>query len=108
MILEIYITLLALTIAIIFLGYLVENGEILKITGFLFLFSLGVILVNGTLEVETGGTVITNASGMFVTKAYVNYQNFTFGFYMGVLALFGFVLSYVDRKNEKIKTEEFD
>lgn len=108
MILEIYITLLCLTLAIIFLGYLVEEGDVLKITGFLFLFSLGIILLNGTLQVENGGTIISNDNGMFVSKTYDNYQNFTFGFYLSLLSVFGFILTYIDRKNSKITNDEED
>lgn len=111
MILEIYITLLAVTFIIIYLGYMVENGDVLKITGFLFLFSLGVILIPGTigtLEVQTGGSIITNSSGTFVTNDYTVYENFTFGFYLSLLAVFGFILSYTDINNKRRDSEDYD
>lgn len=111
MILEIYITLLAVSFIIIFLGYLVEDGVVLKVTGFLFLFSLGVMLIPGTagtLEVQNGGTIITNATGTYVNNNYEVYENFTFGFYISLLSVFGFILAYTDRKNEKLEELEAD
>ena len=103
--------MLAVSFIIIFLGYMIEDGIVLKVTGFLFLFTLGVILIPGTpetLEVQNGGTIITNGTGTYVTNNYEPYENFTFGFYISLLAVFGFILAYVDRKNESIKAEEHD
>lgn len=97
---------LALALITIFIGYVVEDGIVLKITGFLFLFTLGVILLNGTLQVEIGGQVLNNGSGTYITKSYEEYQSFTFGFYMSLLAVFGFILSYFENKNKRM--EDYD
>ena len=109
MILDIYITLLVVSFMTIIIGYMIKDGIVLKVTGFLFLFTLGVMLIPGTtgdLEYHTGDTIITNATGTYVTHDYVVYDNFTFGFYISLLAVFGFILSYTDRKNDKMMMED--
>jgi hypothetical protein len=108
MILEIFITLLCLTFAIIFLSYIIEEGLVLKVTGYLFLFSLGVVLLTGNLEVETGGSVINDGTGTYITKSYEVYENFTFGFYMALAGILGFIMTYTEWDNKKTLGMEDD
>lgn len=103
---SIYILFLIVSFAFILLGY-AQRGEadVFKYVGFGFLFLLGVLLIPGTpgnLEYKTGSIeVYENATTTTtISYSYENYSSFIYGFYISLLAIFGFIQTLITRREE--------
>lgn len=100
--LEIYLVILILSIIFIVLGYMLkDNADIFKIIGFGFLFILSVIIIPGTpgsLEYQTGTEITETVDGYTTEDIMTEYENFTFGFFMSLAGIFGFINVYATRK----------
>lgn len=118
MILALYLSLLALSIVAIALGYFTEDQHY-SFVGLFFLFLLGVFLFTGQVEYTVGSTVVTsyNYTGAVITSsttAVTDVQSaFTgtyarwFGVLLSVSAGFGLALSlYNFRLKAKATAEE--
>ena len=128
MILSLFLVLLGITLFLIALGYTQKGkADIYKYVGFVFLFLLGVMLIPGTpgdLEYKTGTTEFyvygDNWTGyhwdyegepgpsnndiylfhIVEENVYSTYTSFTYGFYIALLSVFGFIQTLTTRREE--------
>jgi hypothetical protein len=129
MILTLFIVLLVLSLATIVISQY-TNAPPLSLTGYLFVFILGLVLLTGNVEYKSGEITsytylcggqcfdnrsstyfnLTNAqsvSSEIKTDTYTNYSgevvsgimlHHVFGFFMSILAAFGFVITLLHLK----------
>lgn len=105
MLLELFIFFFVLAVTVIFLGYYSEV-DILKITGFMFLFVLGTVLFGfngGGVSYHDGDNLTVSGSQTIVTPLYTDYNNHTFGFFTSVIGIIGFASVYLQRKGGVIE-----
>jgi hypothetical protein len=106
MILEIYLSLLALSMIFVFLGFQLENKvDAFKFMGFILLFILGLMLIPlnpfGSMEYNSGSNITLNGNSTIVQDTYTTYENLRVGIYLGTLGALGFVSSFFLRKSEE-------
>ena len=91
----IYVLVLCLSIAFLYLGYILkDSADIFKIVGFGFIFLLGVILIPNTpinLEYTTGVNIIETETGYETSDILATYEDFTIGFFISLVGIFGFI-----------------
>lgn len=92
-----FILLIALALILVTLGF-VTDAAVLSLVGFAFLFLLSFNLMNGTVEYRVGEvTNFTTVNGTLTTTAmgysYAPFQDHTYGFYLAIAAVFGFVVA---------------
>jgi len=126
MILELYITLLALSIIIVIAGKYLE-GPPLQLTGYTFLFILGLVLLSGLIEYKSGeiksynyacdylcdNHSLVNATGAHVISSIVEQDtyssfdteiilgitlNHVFGLFIMLLSAFGWIITLFNLK----------
>ena len=100
MILELWLALLGLSLALMYVGFSLDERVILFV-GLFFFFLLGTIILTNQLEVETGLVIVENATATNVTYSYTSFGgDFAqwFGFFLSVLAGAGMWLVFVDWK----------
>jgi hypothetical protein len=111
MILTIYLSLLALSVVFIGLGFLLKGkADIFHFTGFIMIFILGLVMLPinpfGTIEYQTGSTISTNGSSYIVTDVYTTYDNIRMGIILATLGGLGFASSFFMRERENNKDDE--
>lgn len=122
MILTVYATLFAISLALLFLGYY-SKVDVIKVLGYGIIFTLSFFMLSygGTLEYKTGeiitnnmacggcadtrfSTNTTNATNIYIASintvdTYTTYENKTLGFLMGLIGFFGWLSVYFDYKS---------
>lgn len=100
----IFLIILSLSLLFVFLGYaLQDNAGIFRFVGFAFLLTLGVMLMPntpGSLDFQTGSLITETATGFTIEDTFTQYEDFTIGFYLSCLAIFGTINSYFMLRNE--------
>jgi hypothetical protein len=103
MILSLYLVLIFLSLVFIFVGIIKPDESAMALVGFLFLFLLSFVVLNGQLQYETGAIVTANytytggaitATGQNIVYSYAYFSDttsHTMGFYMVVISIVGFV-----------------
>lgn len=104
MILSIFALLLIVSLTLVFLGYYLQgSGDILKFTGFCFIFLLGVMLLPetpGAIEYQTGEVRVTDGNTTTVTHEYADYESHSFGLFLSLIGGFGFAVAFTDRNSK--------
>lgn len=109
MILILFMALLALSVIIMLMGYYTGDEPYFPV-GLFFFFLLGLVILNGNLEYETGAAITTTNSGSIsttiVTTQYSSWSDSNshyVGYFMTILGLLGFALSlYNIRKGSTV------
>lgn len=94
MILDLFIVLVLLGFALLFLGHFTAD-KVYALVGLTFLFLLGVVLLSQSLQVQTGVLVTPNGSSMILTNQYAVFADGTshwFGWLMSVLSFAGVII----------------
>jgi len=102
---EIYFLLFGISLIIVGLGYY-SDVDILKITGFMFIFVLGTVLFGfggGGITYHDGDIINTTGVISVITPSYSEYNNHTFGFFISVIGIIGFSSVYLQRKGGNIE-----
>jgi len=100
MILELFITLIAISLILVVLGYYMRMTE-LSVVGFAFLFILSsFVLLPRNLEYKNGASYVTNGSTSTITYNYATYDDTTthyFGYFLSIISALGmiFVIVYM-------------
>jgi hypothetical protein len=109
MILPLFIAILALAVIIIWLGYYTDDEPYLPV-GLFFFFLLGVIILNGNLEYQTGDTkniTLSYTNGTLTSQQEISAYNYTswndtnshwIGWTMTILSACGFALSLINMR----------
>ena len=109
MLLELFALFFGIALIIVALGYYVEI-DILTMTGFLFVFMLGIIVmgVNSSgVMYHDGDLLNTTASITTITPNYSYYINHTLGFFISVLGLLGFASVFYNLRKSRLGVEEW-
>ena len=105
MILELYVPLMILSLALIVMGFIIKEHTELAIIGFLFLFLLALALNQGGVEYKIGTNVTANVSysGSQITSidqnleyTYTDFDNedsHRFGLYLAIASFIGFAIT---------------
>jgi len=91
MILQLWLSLLALSIVVALLGYFTDEEPYLTV-GLTFLFLLSIVIVTGNLEYQTGATYTSST----ITYTYTTWSDSTShwtGYLLGALSGIGIALS---------------
>lgn len=104
MILSLFVVLLILALAFIVVGIIKPDEASMAMVGFVFLFILSMVILNGQLEYETGATVsnsysysanyslnATTQTIVYTTAFYTGTNAHTMGYYMAIISVVGFV-----------------
>jgi hypothetical protein len=104
MIIELWVTFIALSIALIALGHYIQT-DVIKILGFLFIFLLGFAFLNDGLDYKTGDTVVTSGGTSTITYNYATYTNATMSIFTIIIAVMGWILIFVQNKSDSIQED---
>ena len=92
MILELFVTLLALSVALVAFGYYTGDRHH-ALVGFFFFFLLGMYIILGQLQYSTGVTVdVINSTTTTITNNYTTYSDIythLFGYFFAIAGAFG-------------------
>ena len=103
MILSLFLVLIFLSLVFIFVGIIRPDESAMALVGFLFLFILSFVVLNGQLQYETGATVTANynytggditSTGQSIVYTYAYFSDstsHTMGYYMVIISVVGFV-----------------
>jgi len=104
MILSLFVVLIAISLAFILVGLMKPDESSMALVGFVFLFLLSFIILNGQLEYETGASIVnsysydlnyslngTTQQVVYNTEYYTGDNAHTMGFYMVIISIVGFV-----------------
>ena len=104
MILELFVTFVALSLVFIGLGLYKDEMRVFGIIGCLFLFLLGVfIILPNNLEVRSGAMLNTSGSITTASYSYVVYNDVTthyVGYFLSIVGFFGIFLIPIARRME--------
>lgn len=107
MILALWVSILALAALLLVLGYFTGDPHY-AFVGLFFIFLLGMYVLVGNLQYETGMTINSTSNGTasnsVIVYDYASYSDaYTrwFGLLLAVSAAFGMVLSFFKIKNER-------
>jgi len=105
-----------LALALVLVGFFRPHEPVAPIIGFVLLFFLGLTVINGTLEVETGGHTNTtysydpinrvNFTQQITDYSYTNFADSTsrqMGYYICIVGVIGVAGVLMQLKHESIK-----
>jgi len=105
-----YIFFISLSLIFIFLGFFLNGkADVFKILGYVFLLLLSLMIIPGTpgdLSYKTGfietytydnGTI----DSIETNYTYSQYESHTFGVYLSLAAIFGFIEIHYSRKGDR-------
>jgi hypothetical protein len=104
---NIFALFLIVSIAFVIYGH-IGKVQILSLIGFTFIFILGVLLMSSGINYQVGETITTTynynndtlvSDTQTMTIEYDGFTHKTFGFYLAVLAGFGFAWIFLDYKS---------
>jgi hypothetical protein len=100
---NLFIVLLALCFALLFLAYMYNknnNGNripFVTLTAWVLFFILSANALSNGLDVKSGDNIsINNSTSITVSSSYTNYQNHTGFFFLTVMAAIGFISVFFD------------
>ena len=100
---SLFIVLLSLCFALLFLAYMYNknnNGNripFVTLTAWVLFFILSANALTNGLDVKTGDNItISNISSITVTSSYTTYQNHTGFFFLTIMAFIGFISVFFD------------
>ena len=94
MILSLFIVLLVLSLVFIFIGIIKPDESAIALVGFVFLFLLSFIILNGQLQYETGANLTSYGNNTYIVYTHDFYTGTTahqMGYYMVIISVVGFV-----------------
>lgn len=116
MILELWVTLLVVSIVVGVLGYFTGDEPYLTV-GLFFLFILAIIMLTGNIEYETGTVTATNysysggvvdATNTSITYVYTAWSDTTshrIGWGLAVISFIGLILNLRNMRNRRLERD---
>lgn len=94
MILALFTVLIAISLAFIVVGLMKQDKHEMALVGFVLLFLLSFVILNGQLQYEIGANLTTSGNNTYVVynNAFYSGSNaHTMGYYMVIISFVGFV-----------------
>lgn len=99
MILEIWIFLFAVAIAVLIVGF-TWRADAFKVIAFTIMFILGTTMLFNQLEYESGTNITLNGSTYVVQPVYTTLSSHTVSWLVTIASVAGFVFTLVDRRKK--------
>lgn len=109
MILEIYMILIAIGLVFLIISFFLETNDttiIMRFLGTVVLFLMGIAMFQGNIEYKSGDNITLTGDTYVVESTYTSYQNHTIGFFVALLGVISFSLTFLEIRQARKGDEE--